>query len=140
MKTVLFAEDNKAVREICRRILEEEGYRVLLAGNGIEAISTVKTEHPDLAILDIHMPHKGGLEAAEEINALAPNTPIILYTANDETCTRDGRARFAMACVEKSSDFTELTIIVDRILTRGNQCGLFRFGLNPIPKERPGNK
>ena len=97
MRTVLFADDDKCFREICKRILEDEGYRVLLARNGSEAIDAIKTERPDLAILDIHMPLKGGLEAAEQIHALDPSLPIILYTANDDTCTRDHRSCFAAA-------------------------------------------
>ena len=133
MKTVLFAEDNKAYREICKRILEEEGYRVVLAGNGAEAINAVRTEHPDVAILDIHMPVRSGLEAAEEINAIDSNIPIILYTANDDTAVRDNRSRFAAACVEKSSDFTELALAVSRLLSPRRRRESFRFGLHPLP-------
>ncbi|MGD0381988.1 MAG: response regulator [Thermoguttaceae bacterium] len=132
MKTVLFADDDKGFREICKRILEEEGYRIVLARNGIEAIGAVKAERPDLAILDIHMPQNSGLDAAEQIHALDPGIPIILYTSNDDTCTRDRRSRFAAACVEKSSDFTELALAVSRLLNLGNRCSSYRFGLNPL--------
>jgi two-component system, response regulator RegA len=131
MKTVLFADDDKVFREICKRIFEDEGYRVVLARDGTEAINAIKAERPDLAILDIHMPIKGGLDAAEQIYAIDPSIPIILYTANDDTATRDGRSRFATACVEKSSDFTELSVAVARLLSLGKQCGSYRFGLNP---------
>ena len=121
MKTVLFADDDKGFREICKRILEDEGYRIVLARDGIEAVETVKAERPDLAILDIHMPRKGGMDAAELIYAIDPSIPIILYTANDDTATRDPRARFAAACVEKSSDFTEMAMAVGRLLSLGQQ-------------------
>jgi CheY-like chemotaxis protein len=132
MKTVLFADDNKLFREICKRILEEEGYKVVLAGDGAEAIGMVKTEKLDLAILDIHMPISGGLEAAEKIYAIDPGIPIILYTANDDTAMRDNRSRFASACVDKSTDFTELAIAVGRLLSLGKRCASYRFGLNPL--------
>ncbi len=134
MKTVLFADDDKGFREICKRILEDEGYRVVLARNGTEAIGTIKSARPDVAILDIHMPLKGGLEAAEQIYAFDPSIPIILYTTNDDTCTRDHRSCFAAACVEKSSDFTELALAVGRLLSMGNRGGSYRFGLNPLPE------
>jgi CheY-like chemotaxis protein len=133
MKTILFADDDRIFRVICKRILEEEGYRVVLAGNGSEAIATVKNEKPDLAILDIHMPHKGGMDAAEQIHAIDQDIPIILYTANDDTASRDNRARFASACVEKSTDFTELALAVTRLLSLGKRCASYRFGLNPLP-------
>ena len=81
MKTILFADDDKAFREISKRILEDEGYRVVLARNDVEALKAVKTERPDLAILDIHMPMKGGLDAAEQIYKIDSGIPIILYTA-----------------------------------------------------------
>jgi CheY-like chemotaxis protein len=135
MKTILYAEDNKVFRTICKRILEEEGYHVILACNGMEAVAAVREQSPDVAILDVHMPFKNGLEAAELIFAIKPNLPIIFYTANDDICTRDSRARFGVACVEKSSDFTELAIAVLRVLHMGPLRDDFRFGLNPLPKD-----
>jgi CheY-like chemotaxis protein len=134
MKTVLFADDDKGFREICKRILEDEGYRIVLARDGIEAVETVKTERPDLAILDIHMPRKGGMDAAEQIYAIDPSIPIILYTGNDDTATRDPRARFATACVEKSADFTEMALAVGRLLSLNKRSASYRFGLNPLPE------
>ncbi len=132
MKTVLFADDDRVFREICKTILEEEGYRVVLVRDGTEAIGAVKAERPDVAILDIHMPRKNGMDAAEQIYAIDPGIPIILYTANDDTATRDHHARFAAACVEKSSDFSELALAVARLLGLGKRCASYRFGLNPL--------
>jgi CheY-like chemotaxis protein len=137
MKTILFADDDRAFREICKRILEDEGYRVVLARGGGEAIDAAKVDRPDVAVLDVHMPLKGGLEAAEQIHAIDPSIPIILYTANDETCTRDHRSCFAAACVEKSSDFTELALAIARVLRPGNRANLsYRIGLNPLPQDQ----
>ena len=104
MKTLLFADDNKNIREFCRQELEDEGYRVVLARDGREAVRLVREEHPDLAILDICMPRAGGLEAVERIKTIDPAIPIIFFTANDEDCVTDSRSRFANACVEKSED------------------------------------
>jgi CheY-like chemotaxis protein len=134
MKTVLFADDDKGYREILKRILEEEGYRIVLARTGAEAVGAVVVERPDIVILDIHMPQKGGLDAAEQIHVLDPGIPIILYTANDDACVSDRRSCFAAACVEKSSDFSELALTVDRLLRQGNRCGSYRLGLNPLPE------
>ena len=117
MKTVLYVDDDEASREICRRMLEEEGYRVVLAQDGAEAVDAVEAEPPDVAILDIRMPQKDGLEAAEEINTINAAIPIILYTDNDEMCLNDRRARYAAACISKSSNFTELALAVARVLS-----------------------
>ena len=131
MRTVLFADDNVAFRELCRRVFEEEGYRVVLAQDGTEAIAIVESEAPDVAILDVRMPGKDGLEAAEKIHTLAPGVPVILYTAYDDICTSDRRSQFAVACIDKSSDFTELMLAVGRLLSLGSQGNSYRFGLPP---------
>jgi DNA-binding NtrC family response regulator len=131
MKTLLFADDRKNIREFCKQELEEEGYRVILARDGREAVRLVQEERPDLAILDICMPRAGGLEAVERIKALDPAIPIIFFTANDEDCVTDARSRFAMACVEKSEDLGELKRTVVRLLSHREATDVFRSGLPP---------
>lgn len=136
MKTILFADDNKNIREFCRATFEEEGYRVALARDGIEALQLFLAEPPDLAVLDISMPRASGLEILEQIKGLSPETPVILFTAHDEDCLRDRRAVLADACVEKSEDFTELKRIVAHTLkapTSKGHTGPPRFGLPPCP-------
>jgi len=136
MKTILFADDHKNIREYCRAALTEEGYRVFLARDGIEALDVFLTETPDLAILDISMPRSSGLEALEQIKGLSPRTPVILFTAHDEDCIRDRRALLATACVAKAADLAELKRIVDHTLRRRASEGggeSLRIGLPPFP-------
>ena len=101
MKTILFADDNKNIREYCRAVFEDEGYRVVLARDGIEAFRLFCAETPDVAVLDISMPRAGGLAALQEIKGVRPETPVILFTAHDEDCLQDQRTTLAAACVEK---------------------------------------
>ncbi|MFZ1932354.1 MAG: response regulator [Thermoguttaceae bacterium] len=131
MKTVLYVDDDAASRELCRRILEDEGYRVLLAEDGSEAVEVVEAENPDVAILDIRMPQKDGLEAAEEISGIDATLPIILYTCNEEVCMSDRRAQYASACISKSLDFTELARAVGRAVSQSKQNASLRVGLPP---------
>ena len=136
MKTILFADDNKNIREYCRAAFEEEGYRVLLARDGVEALQVFCAEAPDLAILDISMPRAGGLDALEQIKRLAPKVPAILYTAHDEDCLRDRRAALATACVEKSSnDLSDLKRTVAQTLRSSDETrgASLRLGLPPWP-------
>jgi CheY-like chemotaxis protein len=114
MKTILFADDQKNIREYCRAAFTEEGYRVVLARDGIEALERFVTETPDLAILDISMPRSSGLATLEQIKRLSPRTPVILFTAHGEDCMRDNRALLATACVAKAADLAELKQIVDQ--------------------------
>ena len=109
MKTILFADDRESIREYCRAALQNEGYRVLLARDGLDAVRVFREGAPDLAILDINMPRASGLEALEQIRSFAPQVPVILYTANGEECLRDRRASLAMAHVKKDGDLSELT-------------------------------
>lgn len=137
MKTVLFVDDDEAFRNLFKRIFEDEGYRVVLAQDGAQTVEIVEGDHPDVAVLDVRMPCQSGFDVAEEINALNPRIPIIFYTAYDDVCALDRRSYLAMACVSKSSDFTELAIAINRVLTPGNQGDGFRFGLPQTPD--PGN-
>jgi DNA-binding NtrC family response regulator len=129
MKTILFVDDDPVFRLLCKRIFEDEGYRVVLAQDGRETLDVVAAENPDVAILDIRMPLQSGFDVAEDIRDLNPHLPIIFYTNHDDICTLDQRSQYAAACVAKSSDFTELLIAVNRVLTSEAQGDTFRFGL-----------
>lgn len=137
MATILVADDCANIREFCRQELEEEGYRVLLARDGKEAVDIVQAERPDLAILDIWMPRANGFDAAERIAAVVPGIPVIFFTNNDELCLRDPRSAFAAACVEKGDDFTELKRTIVSVLARPNGASAFRRGLPPIEGHGP---
>ena len=91
-----------------------------------------RRSEPDLVILDVCMPRVGGLDAVEPIRAIAPEVPIILFTANDEDCLTDGRSRYAVACVEKSEDLTELKRAIVRVFARREESESLRLGLPPI--------
>ncbi|KGP72391.1 response regulator transcription factor [Pontibacillus yanchengensis] len=79
-QTILVAEDDENIVDVCRRYLEKEGYEVLIARDGHEAINRWKNDKPDLVILDIMMPLKNGLDIAEEIR-FDDDIPVMLLTA-----------------------------------------------------------
>ncbi len=138
MKTILFADDNKSIREYCRASLEDDGYRVVVARDGNEAVQKYRTEAPDVAILDIAMPRSGGLDALERIKRFAPHFPVILFTANDDDCLHDQRAALAVACIEKSNNLGDLKGIVASTLRRSqSETGdaSLRLGLPPLREE-----
>ena len=72
MKTILFADDQKNIRDYCRATFAEEGYRVVLARDGAEALKMFVAETPDLAVLDVSMPRFSGLETLEQIKNSRP--------------------------------------------------------------------
>ena len=78
--TVLVAEDETIIRMDLREMLEEEGYSVVEAADGEQAVRLAREVRPELAILDIKMPVKDGLAAAQEISE-ERIAPVLILTA-----------------------------------------------------------
>jgi CheY-like chemotaxis protein len=129
MKTILFVDDNRNIREFCRRELEAEGYRVAIAAEGAEAVRAARKETPDVVVLDLCMPAMGGFEVIEQVREFAPSVPVIFFTANDEDCLTDRRSQLATACVEKSEDLTELKRALRRVTRLRHEQETLRVGL-----------
>jgi hypothetical protein len=81
-RTVLVVEDEDAMREVTRRILVRNGYRVMTAASGREAIDVVTTgsEHIDLLLTDVVMPQMLGKEVADRITALRPHMRVLFMS------------------------------------------------------------
>lgn len=83
MKTILVADDSPLSRELVREALEEAGYRVVEAADGVEALAKALEEPPDLALLDIQMPVLDGyatIRAMRQDQRLA-GLPVLAVTA-----------------------------------------------------------
>lgn len=80
---ILVVDDDQAVRESLRRSLIFNGYTVVLATDGEEALESITNERPDLAILDVMMPKKDGLDVCRELRSHGDDLPILLLTARD---------------------------------------------------------
>jgi CheY-like chemotaxis protein len=65
--TILVAEDNAVNQKLAARLLEKQGHRVVIAGNGREALSALETENFDLVLMDVQMPEMDGYEATIRI-------------------------------------------------------------------------
>lgn len=81
--TVLIADDEKEIRSVLRLYLENAGYRVLEAADGIEAERIFADEKVDLCLLDIMMPGKDGYQVLRGIRSVS-NIPVIMITAKDQ--------------------------------------------------------
>jgi DNA-binding response OmpR family regulator len=82
-QTILVVDDEAKLRDLIRVYLEQEGYRVVEAGNGREALYVARIEKPDLIILDLMMPEMGGNEFMRAFSKEA-DTPVIMLTAKVE--------------------------------------------------------
>jgi DNA-binding response OmpR family regulator len=86
-ETVLVADDEQDITDVCRRYLERDGYRVITAGNGLEALSLWESHRPDLVVLDWMMPGKSGLDICAAIRD-EDDVPIVMLTARGEESDR----------------------------------------------------
>lgn len=84
-QTVLIVDDSDQVRALLKRVLEDEGHRVKIASNGVEALSVVSEEVPDLVLLDVMMPVMDGLSTLRRLRSEPSTTelPVIMVTALD---------------------------------------------------------
>lgn len=85
--TVLVADDERDITDVCRRYLEREGYAVLIANDGNDALSLWEANRPDLVILDLMMPGKSGWDVCSAIRH-REDIPIIMLTARGEESDR----------------------------------------------------
>ena len=81
--TILVVEDTSDYGEVLRLLLEAEGYRVLVAGNGIDGVETARREHPDAILMDMSLPLMDGCQATRRIREEPQlrTIPIIACTA-----------------------------------------------------------
>lgn len=81
LRTVLIADDNSDLRATVAEFLTSEGFEVLEAGDGLEALRIVREERPDALLLDIMMPRLGGLATLEKVRTFDPDIPVVIMTA-----------------------------------------------------------
>ncbi len=79
-RTILVVDDDQGLRELVRISLEHEGYMVIQAANGLECLSAVREQQPDLVILDVMMPEMDGLEACSRLREFS-HVPVLMLTA-----------------------------------------------------------
>ncbi len=116
-ETLLVVDDDPSLNELYRLELEDEGYRVLTAVNGQEALDRLRAEPADLVVLDIRMEGMDGLETLAEIFKVRRELPVVINTAYSNFKTDFGTWS-ADAYVVKSSDLSELKTRVREVLRR----------------------
>jgi len=82
---VLIIDDEPAIREAMRMVIEYEGYDCLLAGSGPEGLTLVEKEHPDLVFLDIKMPGLDGIEVLSRLRGQYESLPVVIISAHGST-------------------------------------------------------
>ncbi len=121
-KTILIADDKANVRTLVRDYLLGEGFRVVIAGDGREALFVARREKPDLILLDIMMPEMSGYDFIRAYRK-ERETPIILLTAKlDETDKVLGLELGADDYVTKPFGMKELVARINAVLRRADRA------------------
>lgn len=115
MTTVLVTDDEPSICRLYGRELSEEGYQVVFASTGQEAIEKAREACPDLVIMDIRMPGMDGIEAMGRILEERNEIPIIINTAYS-SYKESFLSWSADAYLTKSSDLTELKATIHALL------------------------
>src|SRR5512133_1777126 len=116
---ILVVDDEKGIREGCRRILTGEGYAVDVAENGKQGLEMVRAKPYDLLLVDLMMPVMGGLELMEEVGRYDPEIIMIVITgfATVETAV-DAMKQGAYDYVPKPFTPDQLVAVLNRGLEK----------------------
>ncbi len=118
-RKILVVDDEESLVRLITYNLNKEGFNTLYAYDGAEVAEIIKREKPDLLILDLMLPKKGGLEICREIRSSGSRIPIIMLTARDEELDRVlGLELGADDYVTKPFSVRELVARVKAVLRR----------------------
>ena len=121
MKKILIADDEKNMIWAMKKALKDEGYRIITAADGVEAVAMVQEEEPDIVLLDLRMPQKDGMEALAEIKTMNPKLPVIMLTAHGTMESAIEAMKLgAIDYVSKPFDLEELKIVIQKALNIGS--------------------
>jgi len=114
--SILVVDDEEAIRTSLRSILEDEGYDVTVAVNGIEALKIYGMDPPDLMILDIWMPELDGLETLRRVKELVPTTQVMMMSGH-------GSIETAVKAVKLGAyDYIEKPLSLENVTHRVKQA------------------
>ncbi len=127
---ILIVEDEKGISDFLKQGLEEEGYEIIIASDGLSGLNTAITSKPNLILLDWMLPKMSGIDVCKEFRKTDSKTPIIFLTAKDTIQeTIEGLKSGANDYIKKPFSFEELlerikihfrTIDDDKLLTLSN--------------------
>jgi len=115
MSKILVVDDEQNTLLLFKRELTDDGYIVITASNGREALTYFRSEHPDLVILDVRMPGMDGIDTMARILSIDRHVPVVLMSAY--SYYRDNFLSWvASAYIEKSSDLIPVRSTIRNLL------------------------
>ncbi len=118
--TILIADDEQSILQSLKGLLSDEGFEVLTASNGYEALKIIDTDAPDLVLLDIWMPGIDGIETLKEIKKNTPHVQVIMITGHGTIETAVNATKLG------AFDFIEKPLSIDKVIVAINNALNFR--------------
>jgi adenylate cyclase len=115
MATILIVDDEQPLRELLADVLESEGHRVLLAGNGREALALIVGDQPDLVVSDVMMPLLNGVRLCRQLKA-EPATAMVPVILMSSVGPKGAAGAGADAFISKPFDLDEVETVVRTLL------------------------
>lgn len=113
---ILIVDDEKNILKLYQAELEDEGYTIVTANSGREALEIFEKEDPDLVTLDVLMPDIDGIQVLRQIKEKRPDLPVIMLTAYDYR--DDFSVWVSDAYIVKSSDLTNLKATIKQVIEK----------------------
>ena len=126
---ILWVDDASNELEGQKMLLEENGFEVLTASNGLDALQAFVSHPVDLVLLDYHMPQMNGDVAAAQMKACKPDVPVALLSTDDRV--PQSKLKTVDVLVSKSEPITAFLAIVDHLLS-------LRFLFQPLGNLKTG--
>ncbi len=115
MATLLVIDDEESVRYSYRRVFGAEGVNVLTAATAAEGLALFRDQRPDVVLLDLQLPDRGGLDVFREIHARDPRRPVVFITAHGTTETAiEAMKGGAFDYLVKPVDLERLSQVLER--------------------------
>ncbi|MET1248645.1 response regulator [Sporolactobacillus sp. STCC-11] len=112
---IMIVDDQAGIRLLLKEVFKKEGYPILTAGSGDQALKFLKEEDPKLVLLDMKIPKMSGMEILHHMMQMKPNLKVMIMTAYGEnTLVKEALRDGAIAHFSKPFDLQELIAAVEK--------------------------
>jgi two-component system nitrogen regulation response regulator NtrX len=119
-RRILVVDDEESILRCLEGVLRDEGYEVVVAGSGEEALEKVEVEHPDAVLLDVWLPGIDGMETLECLRARLPGLPVVMMSGHGTIETAVQATRLgAYDFIEKPLNLDKVLLALDNALKVG---------------------
>ena len=127
--TILVVDDEPMMRELLGKILDREGYRVLMAEDGVAALAVLEKEDVAIVLSDLKMPRMGGLDLLKKVKSEHPGVGMVMMTSFGDTYTvKDALLLGADEYITKPFKNHEISLVVERaywrLLSENHEAGV----------------